>query len=552
MNTRKYLQGNSSRGYKFFGSHARKEGDYIFRILAPNAKNVYLSGDFNNWEKESARKYPTGVFSIRNEKAKVGDRYCYYIEDENSNLTKKLDPYGKQIDSSQAYSLITQEDYKFTYKKIKTEKLNIFQVNLKSFFNSINENIDFMKEGQKLINYLKENNFTHLELMPIVQDKILESLGSRPINLISLDSSLGTVIVFKEFVDLCHKNKIGLILNFDFSEFDDLKEGLIEFDGSRMFERDYDDIRYNYFSGMNFDYSKNLVKSYVLSAIEYWVKEFNVDLIKFSNIEKLIYWQGDLSRGINKNSYEFIKVLNQKIHDLKIKSIVSSNTSKDIINDDLEFDYLEDNSIRKIIKVFQKEPFYRNSYKNIIQDLIGKDLTGRILGMTYLDSILEGCSPAMKMYGEEYKYDQYKTLMTLIYTLKTNKIVFSGQEIGDLQKWDIEKTKKEKLNAREEEFASYFKGLTSICTETKAFYHKDSKIYPLDIEGYSVYAYKRVYKNEEFIVLLNLTDIDYSINLKKAYWIILDSKKNQGKKSQYQFVDKVKLPKFSSLILKKK
>src|SRR5699024_11126470 len=194
------------------------------------------------------------------------------------------------------------------------------------------------------------NNFTHLELMPIVQDKVLESLGSRPINLISLDSSLGTVIVFKEFVDLCHKNKIGLILNFDFSEFDDLREGLIEFDGSRMFERDYDDIRYNYFSGMNFDYSKNLVKSYVLSAIEYWVKEFNVDLIKFSNIEKLIYWQGDLSRGINKNSYEYIKVLNQKIHDLKIKSIVSSNTSKDIINDDLEFDYLEDNSIRKIIK----------------------------------------------------------------------------------------------------------------------------------------------------------------------------------------------------------
>lgn len=552
MNTRKYLQGESSKGYRFFGCHKRKEGDYIFRLLAPQAKNVYIAGDFNKWKKQSARKYSTGVFSIRYDNAKPEDRYCYYIEDNNSNKIQKLDPYGSQIDPSFSYSLVQDTDYKFTYKKVKNDRLNIFQVNLQAFFNSINKNIDLINEGQKLIDYVKENNFTHIELMPLLQVKILDSLGYRPINLISFDYSLGSVKDFKNFVDLCHKNKIGLVLDFDLSEFDDFGQGLIEFDGTRMFESNYDDIRYNYYSGVNFDTSKDLVKSYILSSMEYWISEFNIDLIKLSNIEKLIYWQGDLSRGINKCSYELVKEINKKIHDLKIKSIGSSNTSKKIIKEDLGFDFVEDMSIRQVIKVYQKEPFYRDSYKKTITNLISKNMDGKILGMTYLDSVLEGCSPAMKMYGQEYKYDQYKTLMTLIYTLKANKMIFSGQEIGDLQKWELGKTKKEKLNSREKDFLTYFKNLTTLYAKTKALYHKDSEIIPLDIEGYSVYAYKRLYKNEEFLILINLTDVEYNIDLINTYWVILDSDKPQDIKSQYKFVEKVKLPKYSSLILKKK
>lgn len=552
MNTRKYLDGESSKGYKFFGAHKRKEGDYIFRLLAPEAKNVYLSGDFNNWEKDPARKYQTGVFSIRNDKAKAGARYCYYIEDKDSNLIQKLDPYADQVDPSFSYSMISDTDYKFTGKKVKTDRLNIFQVNLQAFFDTINKEVDLYQKKKKLIKYAKENNFTHLEFMPLLQAKIFESLGYRPLNLISLDNSLGSIKDLKKFLDLCHKNKLGIILDFDLSEFDDFGQGLRDFDGTRMFESNYDDIRYNYFDGMNFDLSKALSKSYLLSSLEYWIKEFNIDMVKFSNLEKLIYWQGDLSRGINKNSYDFIKTLNAKVHDLKIKSIGSSSTSNDIIGEDLDFDYVEDKSIRQVIKIYQKEPFYRNSYKKILTDLIEKDMDGRILGMTYLDSVLEGCSPTMKMFGQDNKYDQYKTLMTLIYTLKSDKMVFVGQEIGDLQKWELGKTKKEKLNSKEEDFSEYFKNLTSLYTKTKALSHKDSRLEILDIEGYSVYAYKRIYKNEEFLVLLNLTDLDYKLDLTKTYWIVLDSRQSQGKKGQYQFVEKVELPKFSSLILKKK
>lgn len=552
MNTRKYLEGDSSKGYKFFGAHKRKEGDYIFRLLAPEAKNVYIAGDFNKWKKESARKYPTGVFSIRFDEAKIGDRYCYYIEDKNSNIVKKLDPFGSQIDPSLSYSVIADDSYKFIYKKVKSDRLNIFQVNLKAYLNSKNTEIDLLEEGKNLLAYVKDNNFTHIELMPILEVKLDESLGYRPINLISLDNSLGSASKFKEFVDLCHKNKIGLILDFDFSEFDDLNEGLRDFDGSRIYDYDYDDIRYNYFSGMNFDTSKDLVKSYILSSLEYWISEFKIDLVKLSNLEKLIYWQGDPSRGINKASYEFIKTLNEKTHDLKAKSIGSASTSKNIIDKDLGFDYIEDKSFRDVIKIFQKEPYYRNSYKKTITDLISKSSQGRILGMNYLDSVLEGCPPAMKMYGNDYKYDQYKTLMTLLYTLKYDKMIFSGQEVGDLQKWELAKTKKEKLNSKELDFLNYFNNLTSLYTKTKAFSHEDSDIKMMDIEGYSVYAYKRIYKNEEFLILLNLTDLDYHIDLTKAHWIVLDSKKTYDKKNQYKFVDKVDLEKFSSMILKKK
>ncbi|MDD7306470.1 MAG: hypothetical protein PUG67_07755 [Peptoniphilaceae bacterium] len=552
MNTREYLHGQSSEGYKFFGCHKRKEGGYIFRLLAKEATKVYIAGDFNDWKKESARKYPTGVFSIRNAKAKEGDRYCYYIEDKNSKLIQKLDPFGNQIDPSLSYSVIADTDYKFTSKKVKTDKLNIFQVNIQSYFDLYNKKTNLAFEAKELISYVKDNNFTHIELMPIVQVKLVDSLGYRPINLISLDQSLGIVKEMKEFVDLCHKNKLGLILDFDFSEFDDLKQGLKEFDGTRMYESDYDDIRYNYFSGMNFDTSKNLVKSYIMSSLEYWINEFNVDLIKFSNIEKLIYWQGDFSRGINTNSYEFVKTLNKKIHDLKSKSIASSASSKNFIDKELGFDYIEDNSLREVIKIFQKEPFFRNNYKKTISKLINKDMSGRILALNYLDSLLEGCSPAMKMYGQDYKYDQYKTFMTLLYTLKADKMIFSSDEIGDLEKRYVGKPKKVNLNSNQSEFASFFKSLTSICTKNKAFSDKNSEIIDLDIEGYSIFAYKRLYKNEEFLILLNLTDIAYSIDLRNTYMIILASDDKLYQKHKDKLMEKVKLNKFSSCILKKK
>lgn len=550
MNTRRYLEGESSKGYTFFGCHKRKEGDYIFRILAPNAKELYLSGDFNNWNKDKARKYSTGIFSIRNTNVKNGDRYCYYIEDKDSNLIKKLDPYASEIDPSLSYSVITDNKYNFKYKKVKLSNLNIFQVHLQSYLDILDENLYFKEKVKNLIIYLKDNNFNYIELFPIIKTKDIKSYGFRPINLFTIDNELSTILEFKEFVDLCHKNKIGIILNFDFSEFDDIKEGLLEFDGTKIFENDNDNLKYNYFSCINFDFSKKIVKSYILSAVEYWIKEFQIDIIKYANIEKIIYWQGDVYRGINKNGYDLIKKLNRNIHSLKSESLASTSSNFNIIDYDLDFDYIEDMSIRKIIKILQKDPFYRNSFKKTVSDIIIKENKSNILGMNYLDSVIESCSAHMKMNGEKYKLDQYKSLMTFIYTIKSNKMLFKGQEKASLEEWKIYKRKNDELDDFEKNFLVFFKKITSIYCDYKAFYHKDSIIKPLDIEGYSIYAYKRIYKNEEFVIIINFSDMDYNIKLNEQYYLIFDTNSNK-ENNNLKLIDTIKIPKFASLILRK-
>ena len=134
MNTRDYINGKSAEGYEFFGAHNRKGKDYIFRLLAPNAKNVYLAGDFNNWEKITLRKYPTGVFSVTIDECNEKDRYQYFIEDENGDVYKKLDPYSKKICLGEEVSVIENSSYKYMYKKISTKPKNIYQVHLGSIF----------------------------------------------------------------------------------------------------------------------------------------------------------------------------------------------------------------------------------------------------------------------------------------------------------------------------------------------------------------------------------------------------------------------------------
>lgn len=174
MNTREYLEGKSLDGYKFFGPHKRKSNDYIFRVLAPGANNVFISGDFNDWDKTPLRKYSTGVFSVSISEAKDNDRYQYFIEDSEGKLYKKLDPYSKKINLDEEVSVLESTAYKFKYKKVSTKPKNIYQIHLGSLFR---DKKDKKKVYEKIVEHLKENNFTHVQVMPISEYKNYKQMG---------------------------------------------------------------------------------------------------------------------------------------------------------------------------------------------------------------------------------------------------------------------------------------------------------------------------------------------------------------------------------------
>ena len=508
MNTRDYLNGISTDGYEFFGAHKRKSNDYIFRLLAPNAKEAYIAGDFNKWEKTPMRKYSTGVFSVTIENAKNLDQYEYEIVDKDGNSYKKLDPYSKKINLDEGTSLILDEGYKFKYKKSKNETKNICQIHLGAMFRS---NKDKSKIYDQIVKHAKENNFSHVQLMPISEYKNYKQMGYSSIGHFAFSSRYGDLKDFKEFVDKLHKEKIGIIVELDIAEFDPDFLYLDRFDGTNSYNYDYDNIKYNYFGAINFDPTKELVRSYILSLVEYYTKVLNIDGIFFPSAENMIFWQGDRNRGINQEWLDLINQINDLIKANKSFSIGGINGSYDGL--DLSFDYIFDSRFKNMIELFKTEPINRANFQAYVRALIANDTYKIIHGFSYVDSIVNEASLAMKMYSHDRKFEQIKTLLTFLYSLKSTKTIFMGDELADFDTFSIyDEFTYEKFDQYQIKFNDFYKDLTQLFINNKSLSNTDSDVNILDIEGYSLYAFERTYKNEKLLVITNFTDIEYKIN----------------------------------------
>lgn len=544
MDTRKYLEGKVYDGYEFFGNHKKANNSYIFRILAPNAKNVYIIGDFNSWTEDKLRKYSTGVFSKTIKNVKEFDKYLYVIENENGKKFYKLDPYAKLIDKENENSLVYDKSYKFSYKYKNKKNLNIYQMSAKNFDGKVFED---EKNMDKFIQYLKENNFTHIDFIPIFANRFKEDFSYGSSFYFSINETYIEIEKIKLFIDLCHKNKLGIIFEIDISSFDPFEKYLNKFDGSNMYNYDYDDILYNYSGLINIDPTKNLAKSFVFSFVTYLIKEFNIDAIAIANLENLIFWQGDKSRGYNENWLGFIRKINQYISDLNKISIGFYNSIwKNDIREDLGFDLIYDRTLAKLIKINQKNPFERANYSYIVKNIIENDYKNYLLGFNYFDSLSEGASLAMKMNTNDKKYDQLKTLFLLVYTLNSNKMIFSSDEFGSLETFNFDKKINIfKQNESEKDFNEFYKKLSDFYIRNKNLYENESKTKILEIEGYSLYAFKRICKNEEYLIIINLTDLEYKIDLPEKIEKILTSYNEN-----YHSKNKLYIPAFGSGIFK--
>lgn len=544
MDTRKYLEGKGYDGYKFFGNHKKANNSYIFRILAPNAKNVYIIGDFNLWTEEKLRKYSTGVFSKTIKNVKEFDKYLYVIENKNGKKYYKLDPYAKLIDKENENSIVYDKSYKFSYKYKNKKNLNIYQMSAKNFDRKVFED---EKNMDKFIQYLKENNFSHIDFMPIFANSFKEDFSYGSSFYFSINETYIEIEKIKLFIDLCHKNKLGIIFEIDISSFNPFEKYLNKFDGSNMYNYDYDDILYNYSGLINIDPTKNLAKSFVFSFVTYLIKEFNIDAIAIANLENLIFWQGDKSRGYNENWLGFIRNINEYINDLNKISIGFYNSIwENDIKEDLGFDLIYDRSLAKLIKINQKNPFERANYSYIVKNIIENDYKNCILGFNYFDSLSEGASLAMKMNSNDKKYDQLKTLFLLVYTLNSNKMIFSSDEFGSLETFNFDKKINIfKQNESEKDFNEFYKKLSDFYIRNKNLYENESKTKILEIEGYSLYAFKRIYKNEEYLIIVNLTDLEYKIDLPEKIEKVLTSYNEN-----YHSKNKLYIPAFGSGIFK--
>lgn len=524
-----YLAGHSSMGADIWGAHKDTDGMYIFRLLAPNADEVYIKGDFTSWENTKMTKNTKyGYFFIKLD-ANPGNYYKYIVVHQG-NWVEKTDPFARAMDKEGDFaSIIIDDSYDFSDEEFIKNRdknfdkpLNIYEIHIGSWLR-YNDNVNFLDIVDRLVSYVKEMNYTHVEIMPITEYPYYPSWGYQSSGFFATSSRFGSPVDLKKFVDILHQNGIGVILDMVAVHFASDYFGLDHFDGTGMYESVYPDLKYSEWGSNNFDYSKGHVRSFMKSAMTYWLENFHFDGIRIDAVSYMIHYNGNKNRGVHKDNIEFIKDLNKTIHEAFPNVMLIAEDSSDypqvtgkVEDGGLGFDYKWDLGwMNDTLRYFKTDSINRIDHQANINFSMFYFYNERfILPLSHDEVVHMKGAMINKMAGSyEEKFKELKLLYTYQITHPGKKLSFMGNEIATFDEWN----EHESINwdilkfPTHDDIHRYVKDLNALYKESPAFFEKD-----YEEEGFSwkvvddninsVFAYERKANDERYLVVLNMTN----------------------------------------------
>ncbi len=327
----RWKNGISYHAYEFMGAHERTINGVkgvAFMVWAPNAVRVSVVGEFNGYNGKCnpmEKCDETGIFSIFIPQLEVGCKYRYEIYAYGGLTFQKLDPYALMQDGvDERESVICQlpsiewKDTEFFKKKElfnkEKAKINIYQIDLSNYKDNDGTLLKFNAILEILLPYVKEMRYTHVEIMPVMDNSIY-----------SLNKDHGSLTDFMQFINRLHEEGIGVILEWIPSYFKKEESGLAFFDGTYLYGHLDERKRYNVtYDAYMFNYAREEVTNYLLSNAFYWVKMFHVDGLHFLGLSSMLYldydkndgeWVANLYGGNeNLDAIEFVKHANSILH----------------------------------------------------------------------------------------------------------------------------------------------------------------------------------------------------------------------------------------------
>ncbi|HFI0065776.1 TPA: 1,4-alpha-glucan branching protein GlgB [Streptococcus suis] len=537
--------------YEKMGAHIIKERNKIlgtqFRVYAPNAREIFLVGDFNNWDRSHPmNREIDGVFELYVPDLKSLEDYKYLIISNDGREIYKADPYAffSQVRPNTA-STTYNSRYKFKddiwmYDRVsydfKEEPVSIYEVHLGSWKQKVvNQNqagaplesfYSYKEIAPLLIDYVKENKFTHIELMPITEHPLDASWGYQVTGYYSPTSRYGKPDELKYLVDQCHQAGIGVILDWVPLHFCKDAHGLYQFDGSWLYEYFHENDRENRQWGTaNFDLGKGITRSFLLSNLKYWLDNFHFDGIRVDALSYLLYWRGETEEDkINHAAIDFIKRVNAMVHtDYKgVLMIAEDSSSYPKVTHALEdggigFDLKWDLGwMNDTLKFVERPSVYRKYHsKEITFGMYYNQNEHYLLPLSH-DEVVHGKHSIIdKMNGDfEDKFHLARVYYSFYYAHPGKKLLFMGNEWGHIREWH-EYTEMDwglRLYPNHESFYQMMKTLSNFYRDNDAFWKYDHQAYDkgfdwitIDEEA-SVYAFVRKSDDQEILTVHNFND----------------------------------------------
>ncbi len=554
-----YQNGTHYSLYKYFGPHKikvlKKEG-YYFAVWAPNATLVTVVGDFNNWDTHSHPLYVrldhSGIWEGFIPDLGEFENYKYFIKGFNGAEIYKGDPYARHWETRPKTASKTKDvhyewkDEKWMKNRKKYNSLNspwsIYEMHLGSWMRpepNNRESFNSYKEiGKQLVPYMKKLGFTHVEFMPVMEHPYDGSWGYQGTGYFAPTSRFGIPEDFMELVDVLHQSNIGVILDWVPSHFPADAHGLFKFDGANTYE--YADMRKGFHPDWNsyiFNYSRNEVRSFLISNARYWFDLYHIDGMRVdavSSILKLDYsrkdgeWEPN-KYGDNRNleAIRFVQDLNAMVYrDFPDVQMIAEESgewpgiTKMTVNGGMGFGmkwmmgWMHDT-----LDYFALDPVFRRHHQdNFTFSMMYFFDENFMLPLSH-DEVVHGKSPMLyKMPGDEWqKFANLRSLYAYMITHPGGKLIFMGNEFGQTSEWNYERELDWPLLQYDahQKLQDCVAALNHLLVNEPALYEQQFKpegFEWVDLTHYDecVMTYKRKSKNpeDELIIILNLTPVE--------------------------------------------
>jgi 1,4-alpha-glucan branching enzyme len=337
-----FNEGRHLHAYRVLGAHERLVdgvAGVLFAVWAPNAAQVSVVGDFNEWR---GSRHPLrrrgSVWELFIPSISIGMRYQYEIRTQDTGeWLRKIDPYGSGFERRPATATFIvsrapypwhDESWMARRRRLKWEQapLSIYEVHLASWQRDSQGNyLNYRELAQRLVAYVGSLGFTHIELMPVTEHPLDASWGYQPTGYFAPTSRHGDVNDFRWFVDYCHQSGVGVILDWVPGHFPKDPHGLAQFDGTHLYEHEDPTRREQRGWGtLAFNYGRTQVKNFLLASACFWLEECHLDGLRVDAVSSMLYL--DYSResgewlpnpfGGNENleAVSFLRELNDVIH----------------------------------------------------------------------------------------------------------------------------------------------------------------------------------------------------------------------------------------------
>ena len=470
-------EGTHTRIYERLGAHELTIGSahgVHFGVWAPNASRVSVVGDFNSWD---GRMHPmrvlgaSGIWEIFLPAAKVGDRYKFELRTRHGEILVKADPYGFGFEVPPlSAAVVTDLGYEWRDAGWMTQRLEagswferpmaVYEVHLGSWARMAEDGGRYLRYGElaaRLIPYVKDMGYTHIELLPVMEHPYAASWGYQVTGFFAPTSRFGSPVEFKAFVDACHQAGIGVILDWVPGHFPRDAHGLARFDGTALYEHaDPRQGEHRDWGTLIFNYGRNEVRNFLIANALFWLHEYHVDGLRVDAVASMLYLDYSRQHGEwvpnrfggreNLEAIDFVRQLNTQTHGEAPGSITIAeestawpSVSRPAWLGGLGFTYKWNMGwMNDILQYVRVDAVHRKwDHRHLTFSMLYAFNENFILPFSH-DEVVHGKGSMFgKIPGDDWqKAATLRTLYGFMYAHPGKKLMFMGCEFGQRAEWD--------------------------------------------------------------------------------------------------------------------